>query len=92
MTTITLKVPHVMAAKLEAVAAKRRVPKSKYVRDALNTALKKEKTEPSLYDLMKDGLGCFDSGVTDKSTNPKYMKGYGKPRNPHRHRPSLRAA
>ncbi len=27
---------------------------------------------------MKDGLGCFDSGKTDKSTNPKYMKGFGK--------------
>lgn len=77
-TTLTLKVPREMATKLEAVAAKKRLPKSKYIRDALGMALDKEEIEPSLYDLMKDGLGCFDSGKTDKSTNPKYMKGFGK--------------
>jgi Arc/MetJ-type ribon-helix-helix transcriptional regulator len=77
MTTITLKVPSETAAKLNAVAARKRVPKSKYVRDALNAALKKEKEQPSMYDLMKDAIGCFD-GPSDLSTNPKYMKGYGK--------------
>jgi predicted transcriptional regulator len=92
MTTITVKLSPETAAKLNAVAARKGVTKSQYIREALEAALKKEKTKPSLYDLMKDGLGCFDSGITDKSTNPKYMKGYGKPRNPHRHRTSLRAA
>ncbi len=77
MTTITLKVPHVMAAKLEAVVAKKRVAKSKYVRDALNAALKKERAQPSMYDLMKDAIGCVNSGKKDLATNPKYMKGYG---------------
>jgi hypothetical protein len=24
------------------------------------------------------GAGCFDSGITDLATNPKYMKGFGK--------------
>lgn len=77
MTTITLKVPSEMAAKLEAVVARKRVPKSKYVRNALDVALKKEKDEPSLYDLMKDAIGCVNSGKKDLATNPKYMKGYG---------------
>ena len=77
MTTITLKVPREMAAKLEAVAARKRVPKSKYVRNALDVALKKEKDEPSLYDLMRDAIGCVNSGKKDLATNPKYMKGYG---------------
>jgi hypothetical protein len=77
MTTITLKVPREMAAKLEAVAAKKRLPKSKYVRDVLSAALKKEKEQPSMYDLMKGAIGCFD-GPSDLSTNPKYLKGYGK--------------
>jgi len=77
MTTITLKVPHVMAAKLAVVATKKRVPKSKYVRDALSAALKKEKEQPSMYDLMKDAIGCVNSGKKDLATNPKYMKGYG---------------
>jgi len=66
-----------MAAKLNAVATKKRVPKSKYIRDALDTALKKEKTEPSLYDLMKDAIGCVNSGKKDLATNPQHMKGYG---------------
>jgi Arc/MetJ-type ribon-helix-helix transcriptional regulator len=77
MTTITLKVPREMAAKLDAVVARKRVPKSKYVRNALDVALKKEKDEPSLYDLMKDAIGCVNSGKKDLATNPKYMKGYG---------------
>ena len=77
MTTITLKVPREMAAKLEAVAARKRVPKSKYVRNALDVALKKEKDEPSLYDLMRDAIDCVNSGKKDLATNPKYMKGYG---------------
>ena len=77
MTTLTLKVPREMAAKLEAVAARKRVPKSKYVRNALDIALKKEKDEPSLYDLMRDAIGCVNSGKKDLATNPKYMKGYG---------------
>ena len=77
MTTITLKVPRDMAAKLNAVVARKRVPKSKYVRNALDIALKKEKDEPSLYDLMKDAIGCVNSGKKDLATNPKYMKGYG---------------
>ena len=77
MTTLTLKVPREMAAKLEAVAARKRVPKSKYVRNALDVALKKEKDEPSLYDLMRDAIGCVNSGKKDLATNPKYMKGYG---------------
>ena len=32
---------------------------------------------PSLYNLAKDLCGCFDSGVTDLSTNPKHLKGFG---------------
>jgi len=71
MTTITLKVPREMAAKLNAVVARKRVPKSKYVRNALDVALKKEKDEPSLYDLMKDAIGCVNSGKKDLATNPK---------------------
>ena len=35
-------------------------------------------TELSAYDLMKDDLGCVDSGLGDLSTNPKYLDGYGR--------------
>jgi len=77
VTTLTLKVPRELAQKLEAVSARKRVSKSKIMRDALDVALRKVKAKPSLYDLMKDGLGCISSGKRDLSTNPKHMKGYG---------------
>ena len=76
--TISLKLPREMGLKLKAVAAQKRIPQSKYIRDLLGDALKKEKTGPTLYDLMKDGIGCFDSGLKDLATNPKHMKGFGK--------------
>lgn len=37
----------------------------------------KEEAFVSAYDLMKDAIGSMDSGVTDLSTNPKYLKGLG---------------
>lgn len=36
------------------------------------------------WDLMKDGCGIVSSGISDLSTNPKHMEGYGK--NSTRHR------
>ncbi|MEI9998424.1 MAG: CopG family transcriptional regulator [Verrucomicrobiota bacterium] len=90
--TISLKLPPGMDARLKAIAEKKRISKSAYIRSLLEEGLKREKVKPSLYDLMKDAIGCIDSGVTDKSTNPKYMKGYGASRVSHRHRPAVRAA
>jgi len=77
-TTLTLKVPREMAQKLEAVATRKRVPKSKLMREALDVFLSKQKTKPSLYDRMKDGIGCISSGKGDLSTNPMHMEGYGR--------------
>jgi predicted DNA-binding protein len=77
-TTVTMKIPKEMAQKLEAVAVRKRVPKSKLVREALDVFLNKQKTKLSLYDRMKDGIGCVSSGKGDLSTNPKHMEGYGR--------------
>jgi len=78
MTTISFKVSDATARKLTKISTKRRVPKSTILRQALDKELRGVKDESSLYDLMKDGLGCFDSGKTDRAINPKYMKGFGK--------------
>lgn len=40
----------------------------------------KHPVEPTLLELMKDGIGIIDSGVSDLSTNPKYMADYGRDR------------
>lgn len=37
----------------------------------------KEKGFVSAYDMMKDVIGSMDSGITDLSTNPKHMEGFG---------------
>jgi hypothetical protein len=66
-----------MALKLERVSASKRVPKSQILRTALAKELKTSREEPSLYEAMKGAIGCFD-GPSDLSTNPKYLKGYGK--------------
>jgi hypothetical protein len=34
--------------------------------------------EPTLLELMEDGIGVFDSGVPDLATNPVYMADYGR--------------
>jgi predicted transcriptional regulator len=77
MTTLTLKVPDELAQKLAAVSARKRVSKSKIVREALIVVLRREKARPSLYDRMKNGLGCIDSGSKDLATNPKHLQGMG---------------
>ncbi len=78
MTTITLKVPDELAQKLTAISELKRVSKSKIVREALAAVLRREKTRPNLYERMKNGLGCIDSGHKDLATNPKHLKGLGR--------------
>jgi predicted transcriptional regulator len=78
MTTLTLKVPDDLAQKLKAVSLRKRVSRSKIVREALDVALRREKAGPNLYDRMKNGLGCIDSGHKDLATNSKHLKGLGR--------------
>lgn len=83
MKTITIKVPEELDARLTKRAKRLGVSKSEVAREAIKRDLEADqsdavKEEPSAYDLMKDGFGCIDSGVTDLSTNPKHMEGFGK--------------
>ncbi len=75
---MTLRLSDRAARKLKKWAAMRRVPPSRVLRDYIDSLPIPEKGEPSLYDKMKNLIGRTDSGVTDKSTNPKHMKGFGK--------------
>lgn len=79
MTTITLKLPEVLDRKLEFVSKKRGRSKSQIVREALEQSFNNHRTndQPSCYDLIADLIGSC-RGPRDLSTNPKYMKGYGK--------------
>ena len=36
------------------------------------------RAQPSLEDLMKPARGVVDSGVSDRASNPKHLKGFGR--------------
>jgi hypothetical protein len=92
--TITFKVSSQTGTHLKEAATRMRVSTSKYVRDLVESDLRRRKKKPfkSAYDVMMElgVVGCFE-GPGDLSTNPKYMEGYGED-NRHRRRPARRAA
>jgi len=76
--TISLKVPASVGAKLQSIAARKRISKSEYVRFTLISALNAEEEKPSAVELLQDIAGSVASGKKDMATNSKYMKDYGK--------------
>jgi predicted transcriptional regulator len=77
MRTLTLKLPANTAARLERMAARRRMTKSAVMREALEEKLRSSANEPSVYDLMKASVGSIDSGIRDLGHNPRHLKGFG---------------
>ena len=79
MTTLTVKLPERLKAKVEASAKRRRVPKSQVVREALERALANESKRSTVraIDLVRDLVGCVRGGPRDLTTNPKYMEDFG---------------
>ena len=78
MPVVTLKIPTATAERLERVAARRRMTKSAFLREALEKKLAQTPDEPSLHDLMRPTLGAVDSGVRDLGHNPKHLAGFGR--------------
>ena len=80
MSTITVKLPEDLDARLEAEADSRRVSKSQVVREALVSALNRSSTQeaPSAYNAMKGACGIVDDGPPDLSTNKEHLRNYGK--------------
>jgi 7-cyano-7-deazaguanine synthase in queuosine biosynthesis len=77
MKTITFKADNHLGDWLEKEAKSLRVSKSQIVRDAVETRMKLFEGK-SCYDLSKDLCGSLRSGVSDLSTNKKYLKNFGK--------------
>jgi hypothetical protein len=79
MTTISLKVPDELLARIDAVARSRRSNRSALLREALEEKLKAaaRDTPPSLFERSADlcGKGC--SGLGDLASNPKHLEGFG---------------
>lgn len=79
MTTISLKVPDELVARMDALARAKRTNRSALLREALEDKLKAaaRKTPPSLFEQSADlcGKGC--SGLGDLASNPKHLEGFG---------------
>lgn len=80
MKTLTVKLPDELAVRLEKRAMQFGVSKSALVRESIERDLtqgERVEEQPSVYDLVKDDLGCFESGLSDLSTDPKHLEGFG---------------
>ena len=79
MTTVSLKLPDDLAARLSAAAEELGATKSAVVRRALDAYLigKRQMQGKSFLALAGEGIGCV-AGPGDLSTNPDYLRDFGK--------------
>ena len=78
MTTITCKLPEVLAAQLDSLAREQRRSKSAVLREMLEERLSQQAPQTVYaYDLVKHLCGSLKGGPTDLATNPAYMNGFG---------------
>jgi len=81
MKTLSLKIPENLDRRIAHEIAHRRIPKSAWVREALELFLSNGSTwkkQPSVLDLTRDLAGKYRGGPKDLSTNPRHMNGFGK--------------
>ncbi|MEI7899778.1 MAG: CopG family transcriptional regulator [bacterium] len=80
MTTVTLKMPHVLARRLGDAAEKRQTSRSALIRTAVLKYIEEDRpasAKPSAYDLVREFSGTVE-GPRDLSAHPRHMQGYGK--------------
>lgn len=80
MKTLSLKIPEQLDRRIAHEVARRHIPKSVLVREALDKYLAGAAPagkRPRFLDLAGDLIGRY-SGPGDVSTNPKYLKDFGK--------------
>ena len=76
MTTVSLKLPKELAARLNAEARKRGVSRSAFIRNVLGAFLTKPHVGGCVADLAGDLVGSVE-GPRDLSSNPKHLDGFG---------------
>ena len=77
VNTITVKLPKPLFQKLEAEARRRKTSASQVLVEAFAHTQKDGNGNLSPYERVKDLIGSIE-GPGDLSTNPKYLKGYGR--------------
>jgi predicted transcriptional regulator len=78
-TTLSVKLPASLGARLAATATRRRVDKSSIVRAALAAALAREpgSRARAFAEVARDLAGCV-SGPVDLSSDARHLRGYGR--------------
>lgn len=78
MKNVSLKVEDLLAARLEAEAARRRVSKSEILREALTRYLERDPvpSRGSFAARAARFAGCLE-GPPDLSTDPRHLEGFG---------------
>jgi Arc/MetJ-type ribon-helix-helix transcriptional regulator len=81
MKTLTVRLPEVLVAQIEAESRRRKLSKSDVVRERLTAAERSRRRKPALLDAIADVVGSIDGLPRDLSARPKkYLKstGYGR--------------
>lgn len=80
MKVLSLKVPERMVRELEGAAKRRRISRSRVIREAVDAYLTGPKVArpASILDSMGDLVGCVRDAPADLSTNPAYLDSLGK--------------
>jgi hypothetical protein len=76
MTTLVCNIPEKLDARLERSAREAKLPKDKFVRKALEQAVREPRAHGTAFSLVKKLRGSL-SGPSDLATNPKYLEGLG---------------
>jgi hypothetical protein len=76
MTTLICSIPEKLDARLDKLARQANVPKGKFVRKALEKAVRKSRSDGSAFHFTSGLCGSL-SGPSDLATNPKYLEGLG---------------
>jgi len=76
MTTLICTIPEKLDARLERLAQQANVPKGKFVRKALEHAVRKTRASRAALNFVSHLSGSL-SGPSDLATNPKYLEGLG---------------
>ncbi len=82
MSVLTCKLPSTLDSRLADLAARRGVPKSVLVREAIEAKIAEEAAVPrqpaNLIEALGDSVGSIASGKRDLASNKKHLRGYGR--------------
>lgn len=79
MTTLSLKLPRPLAARLEDRARAHQKPKSALVREFIEKGLQAGSGDSaSFHELARAKCGMACSGIRDLATNPKHLEDFGR--------------